>query len=361
MRFKHAIITALWLITFLPSVAVGHDGRWGDRAHLGLEVTGDASISGDLTVTGTTELQGHTTLLDDIDLIWGTNSDIRARYDEAGDDRLEFTDGTNLLLYLEDAGTDGILGIVGKAYVGDGTYPTWDAVTLLGVETAMEVTGTIIMSRDDAAITADEVLGNISMEGNDSDAPNGRGALILAKSDGAWTGSADTPARFEFHTTPDGSGSPVLAATIESNGTLTVDSGTLAVAGASSSLAFTVASPDVTFTGTLDMGGDVNQDGAVSYISSTLADGDATPDISAGNKYFTSQENTGGTEITDFDNPIVGQEVCIIVGHAGNAPTITDGGSFAMNGGWAPDSIDDNICFYVQADNDYIEISRVDN
>ena len=91
----------------------------------------------------------------------------------------------------------------------------------------------------------------------------------------------------------------------------------------------------------------------------TMDDGDATPTVAAGN-IFISQENTAPTEITDLDNPTVGQIVTIIVGHATNAPTIADGGNFKMNGNWTPD-IDDSIVFFVKADNYYIEISRSAN
>ena len=91
----------------------------------------------------------------------------------------------------------------------------------------------------------------------------------------------------------------------------------------------------------------------------TMADEDATPDISGGT-IFVSQANTAPTEITDLDNPAVGKIITIIVGNAGNPPTITDGGNFALSAGWTPD-LDDTITLFVQADNDYIEISRSAN
>ena len=91
----------------------------------------------------------------------------------------------------------------------------------------------------------------------------------------------------------------------------------------------------------------------------TMDDGDTTPTV-AGANVFISQANTNPTEITDLDNPIVGQIVTIIVGNAGNPPTITDGGNFALSAGWTP-NLDDVIVLFVQADNDYIEISRSAN
>ena len=80
----------------------------------------------------------------------------------------------------------------------------------------------------------------------------------------------------------------------------------------------------------------------------------------AGCYWLTTSANTGATEITDLDNPQVGAQYCIIGGSATNSSTITDGGNFALSSGWTA-AVDDVLCLYVQADNDYIEISRVDN
>ena len=55
-----------------------------------------------------------------------------------------------------------------------------------------------------------------------------------------------------------------------------------------------------------------------------------------------------------------GATYCIVVGDATNPPTIADAGNFALSAAWNP-GIDDNICLHVQADNDYIEISRSNN
>ena len=97
------------------------------------------------------------------------------------------------------------------------------------------------------------------------------------------------------------------------------------------------------------------------YINTivTMGDTDLTPDVSAGN-VFISQSNTGATAITDLDNPVVGQTVTIICGHATNPPSIADGGNFKMEGNWTSD-IDDSITFFVKADNYYVEISRSAN
>jgi hypothetical protein len=56
----------------------------------------------------------HTDILDDYDLSFGTDRDIRCRYDEATDNRLEWHDGTNILAYLSDLGTTGLFGVTGR-------------------------------------------------------------------------------------------------------------------------------------------------------------------------------------------------------------------------------------------------------
>ena len=93
-------------------------GGYGETVNGGadFEADGDFLTDGDITANAVT--LGSTLLIpDDVDLVWGTDSDIRARYDEAGDNRLEFHDGTNLLGYLTDAGTTGNWGVTGTLNV----------------------------------------------------------------------------------------------------------------------------------------------------------------------------------------------------------------------------------------------------
>lgn len=61
------------------------------------------------------------TLNDGVKIVYGTDSDIDVSYDEATDDQLEWTDGTNLLASLKDAGTSGNFQITGLLTVEDGT------------------------------------------------------------------------------------------------------------------------------------------------------------------------------------------------------------------------------------------------
>ena len=75
---------------------------------------------------------------------------------------------------------------------------------------------------------------------------------------------------------------------------------------------------------------------------------------------FAAFPATAATAITDLDNPIVGSIVCIIGGSATNSSTIADSGNFALTAAFTA-GVKDTLCLYVQADNDYIELSRADN
>jgi len=91
----------------------------------------------------------------------------------------------------------------------------------------------------------------------------------------------------------------------------------------------------------------------------TIAADDTTPDVSGGNIFVTSA-NTGATAITDLDNPQVGQIIHIIGGSDTSSSTIADSGNFNLSAAWTA-SLDDVLILFVQADNDYVEIGRVNN
>jgi hypothetical protein len=116
---------------------------------------------------------------------------------------------------------------------------------------------------------------------------------------------------------------------------------------------------DNTTDGRIDLNGDVYIAGAVKLEACTIAADDATPDV-AGCAVLTTSANTGATAITDLDNPVVGSIVCILGGSDTNSSTIADSGNFALSGAFTA-SLDDVLCLYVQADNDYIELSVTDN
>ena len=85
------------------------------------------------------ECEGNGQILDDADFILGTDSDIRLRYDEAGDDRAEWHDGTNLLAWLKDAGTTGDFGLTGKMGIGPITPSFRLEIKSAGAGTQFEV------------------------------------------------------------------------------------------------------------------------------------------------------------------------------------------------------------------------------
>ena len=96
---------------------------------------------------------------------------------------------------------------------------------------------------------------------------------------------------------------------------------------------------------------------AVEIASVEIAADDATPAINTGVIFFTS-DNTAPTAITDLDNATPGQMLWICIGGTGaNASTIANGGNFSLSAAWNP-GLDDCLQLFVQADNDYIEISR---
>lgn len=80
--------------------------------------------------------------------------------------------------------------------------------------------------------------------------------------------------------------------------------------------------PQVTLSTTLDLTGPTN------FTWNTFADGDTTPDISAGTFFKTA--NTGATSITDFD----GNTDCWIVVKAGDGNTtiVHDGTKISLQG-----------------------------
>lgn len=94
-------------------------------------------------------------------------------------------------------------------------------------------------------------------------------------------------------------------------------------------------------------------------VPGTIAADDTTPDVSSASVFYTSA-NTGATAITDLDNPKAGQILRICGGSDTNATTIADSGNFNLSAGFTANA-DDCITLLVVADNDYIELGRVNN
>lgn len=91
----------------------------------------------------------------------------------------------------------------------------------------------------------------------------------------------------------------------------------------------------------------------------TIAPDDVTPSVATGNIFYTGI-NTGGTVITDLDNPTVGATYTIICGSiaGGNQSTIVDGANFTLDGNWQPATVGDSITLFCRADNNYLEVGR---
>lgn len=103
----------------------------------------------------------------------------------------------------------------------------------------------------------------------------------------------------------------------------------------------------------------ISLQGAIDHAVCTMTKDDATPSV-AGCYIMETVANDGALEITDLDNPVVGSIVILVGTSATNPPTITDGGNFALSAGWTG-SVDETLTLYVQADNDYIELTRSAN
>ena len=88
-----------------------------------------------------------------------------------------------------------------------------------------------------------------------------------------------------------------------------------------------------------------------------IANGDATPDVSGANTW--TYAGGSNVTITDLDNPVVHATYLIIGGGEEVRLTINDGGNFNVEGASIVLYSDDNVYIYVQADNDYIQVSKV--
>lgn len=89
--------------------------NWGSPGAIG-SVSPNSGVFTTLVASSATFSEAKIT--DDNRLILGTDSDIQIIYDEATDNRMEVSDGTNLLMALTDAGTTGNVNITGALTLG---------------------------------------------------------------------------------------------------------------------------------------------------------------------------------------------------------------------------------------------------
>lgn len=105
--------------------------NWGSPGAIGSSTPNSGVFT---TLTASSGTFSEALITDDNRLSWGTDLDIQAKYDEATDNRLEFSDGTNLLAYLTDAGTEGNWGVTGDTFVQD------DDFLVFGTDSDIKVT-----------------------------------------------------------------------------------------------------------------------------------------------------------------------------------------------------------------------------
>jgi hypothetical protein len=106
--------------------------------------------------------------------------------------------------------------------------------------------------------------------------------------------------------------------------------------------------------------------GPLAWCVITQTADDATPSVgvsggctadTGGNILETSSANTGPLAITDLDSPVVGMILYVVGTGGANPSTIADGGNFNLERDW--EGLADNVLeLYVQADNDYVEVTR---
>jgi hypothetical protein len=136
---------------------------------------------------------------------------------------LEFAEDTNTALHhpaadtlaMTTAGTERLrINSDGQVLIGN-TSPAES--TNNGLEVFQTWGGRIGLSRNDTGTAAGNNLGMISFYGNDANGAYQLSALIAASAD-LDHDTGDKPGRLEFHTTPDGSTTPVERLRIDSSG-----------------------------------------------------------------------------------------------------------------------------------------------
>lgn len=116
---------------------------------------------------------------------------------------------------------------------------------------------------------------------------------------------------------------------------------------------------DATVSGDATVTGDMTLNGALVLSQCTIAADDVTPSIT-GCHWLMTSANTGATAITDLDDAIEGQTVCLIGGSDTNSSTIADAGNFNLSAAWTAAN-NDILCLYIQDVGVYLEVSRSDN
>jgi len=169
---------------------------------------------------------------DDYDVTWGSDGDFRARYDEATDNRLELSDGTNLMLTLADVGTT-VEAIINGTLELEGAL-TLDDTSLKITEGADTLTLTVPALTAARAVTLPDAAGEISLLGQtisiaEISATGTPSSTTFLRGDGIWSaggGDVTGPASSTANTFPvfaDGSGKLLTTSTFSLTNTARLD------------------------------------------------------------------------------------------------------------------------------------------
>ena len=115
----------------------------------------------------------------------------------------------------------------------------------------------------------------------------------------------------------------------------------------------------INVTGNIIASGNISASGVIHHNVHTFTDGDTTPSVSGGTTFKTA--NTGGTDITGFDNGTAGQIIYIMI--QDNNTDFTDGTNLQLFGGLDHDTAqtNDTISFICVDGTKWCELNRSDN
>ena len=313
------------------------------------------------------------TLLDDVAATFGTGGDFKMLYESAGDE-LRITDGSNNLWSLNDEGAYGqvLLGTATDAGTGGispnvplaishGTSPTIaisesnDGDNYAYIQDRSDGNFAIVKTRAAGsvnlildAISEDNSTQTIKLGGNTG--TTGNTTVVLGES-----GGANQLTLSLFGDT--GTNGPQFRLFNADDEDTTINYYKLMPNDSELYLGTDLDADIFAFgsNGTLTLG-----TGPLIKAQVTIAADVTEPDVSGGNTFTTSAANTSPTPISDLGNPTVGQYVTLIGGGGTYPSSIADSGNFNLNVAWSA-AVDDVLILYVQADDDYIEVGRVDN
>lgn len=255
-----------------------------------------AHINAAEAISGVYTFSAAPIIADDIPIKFGTDSDIQVAYDETTDDRLEWSDGTNLLAYLTDNGSNG----------------SFYASSHLTAGTGLDVNaGTMEMGADDTTRVIANFYGDASVSGSQFN-------LYNAANEDTEADRAIFAMDGDFIVTMIGGSLgtlKVIYSDVSHGGALMTDSGVIGFKEITTPTA--LSGYGKVYTKTDDQlyfqngaGVEFPVVGAPSTITT-----DTTP-TAVGRRVVIIGAWTTANDITDFDNEVAGQELIILGGDA---------------------------------------------